>query len=337
MSAKKNLTIEDIAEQAGVSIKTVSRVFNNAPNVRQQKRDLVLNVARDLGYRPNISARQLASKRSFVISHFHDNPNTDYLSAIYDGMRHACADKGYYAVAEKLRPQSASYRKALIDYLTRYEVDGVILSPPVSDDKNVIKELEARRLPYALISPGKKMQNAINVFIDEKNAGRSITNFLIERGHEKIAFISGLDSHAASREREAGFWEAVEASDLSKEKALRFAGDFSMQSGFAAFDELEKKAPDVTAIFAANDEMAVGVIIAALRVGKKVPEDLSVVGFDDSPFAKSMWPTITSLAQPVSEMAKTSSEKLIDWVHSQKLEHSHFEFETQIIIRDSCG
>ena len=336
MSAKKNLTIEDIAEQAGVSIKTVSRVFNNAPNVRQQKRDLVLGVARDLGYRPNISARQLASKRSFVISHFHDNPNTDYLSEIYDGMRQACADQGYYAVAEKLQPQSGSYRQALIDYLTRYEVDGVILSPPVSDDPEVVKEIEARKLPFALISPGKKMQGAINVFIDEKNAGRSITDFLIERGHKKLAFISGLDTHAASREREAGFWEAIKESNLPEEQALRLAGDFSMQSGFAAFDELMKQAPNVTAVFAANDEMAVGIIVAALRIGKRVPQDLSVVGFDDSPFAKSMWPTITSLAQPVDEMARTSTRKLIDWVHSEVLEESHFEFETEIIIRDSC-
>ena len=333
---KQRLTIQDIAAKAGVSIKTVSRVFNNSPNVRAEKRDLVMSVARDLGYRPNISARQLASKRSFVISHFHDNPNTDYLSEIYEGMRRACSEQGYYAVAEKLASQEGSYQEALIDYLTRYEVDGVILSPPVSDDEKVIMELERRRLPFALISPGKKMQNAINVFIDEKNAGRNITNFLLERGHEKIAFISGLDTHAASREREAGFWEAVEASDLSSDMALRLAGDFSMQSGFTAFDELEEKAPDVTAVFAANDEMAVGVIIAALRIGKKVPEDLSVVGFDDSPFAKSMWPTITSLAQPVSEMAKTSAEKLIDLVHAQELEHSNFEFETEIIIRDSC-
>ena len=336
MSTKKKLTIEDIAESAGVSIKTVSRVFNNAPNVRQQKRDLVLGVARDLGYRPNISARQLASKRSFVISHFYDNPNTDYLSEIYEGMRRACSEQGYYAVAEKLVPNRGSYRKALLDYLTRFEVDGVILSPPVSDDVAVIGEIEKRGIPCALISPGKKKKNAINVFIDEKNAGRSITDYLIDRGHERLAFISGLDSHAASRQREAGFWEAIEMARLPKKNAVRLAGDFSMQSGFTAFDMLMKKAPDVTGIFAANDEMAVGIIVAALRNGKKVPQDLSVVGFDDSPFARSMWPTITSLAQPIDEMAHLSTQKLIDWVHAERLEQSRFEFSTEIIIRESC-
>ena len=336
MSAKKKLTIEDIAETAGVSIKTVSRVFNNAPNVRQQKRDLVLGVARDLGYRPNISARQLASKRSFVISHFHDNPNTDYLSEIYEGMRRACSEQGYYAVAEKLVPQKGSYRQSLLDYFVRFEVDGVILSPPVSDDTAVIREIEKRDIPYVLISPGKKKNNAINVFIDEKNAGRSITDYLIARGHEQLAFISGLDSHAASRQREAGFWEAIEAAQLPKKNAVRLAGDFSMQSGFTAFDMLMKQAPDVTGIFAANDEMAVGIIVAALGNGKKVPQDLSVVGFDDSPFARAMWPTITSLAQPVDEMAHLSTKKLIDWVHTEELEQSRFEFSTEIIIRESC-
>jgi DNA-binding LacI/PurR family transcriptional regulator len=92
----------------------------------------------------------------------------------------------------------------------------------------------------------------------------------------------------------------------------------------------------VTGIFAANDEMAVGTIVAALRAGKKVPEELSVVGFDDSPFARSMWPTITSLAQPIDDMAHVSTQKLIDWIHSDRLKESQFEFATQIIVRDSC-
>ena len=336
MSAKKKLTIEDIAKSAGVSIKTVSRVFNNAPNVRQQKRDLVLGVARDLGFRPNISARQLASKRSFVISHFHDNPNKDYLSEIYDGMRRACSEQGYYAVAEKLEPQKGSYRNAFLEYLQLYEVDGVILSPPVSDDNGVIREIQRLGIPHVLISPGKKKRGSINVFINEKDAGRSITDFLIERGHKQLAFISGLDSHAASLEREAGFWEAIAASDIPKKNVLRLAGDFSMQSGFRAFEKLTKKAPNVTGIFAANDEMAVGTIVAALRAGKKVPGELSVVGFDDSPFARSMWPTITSLAQPIDEMALLSTQKLIDWINSELPEEAQFEFSTKIIVRDSC-
>lgn len=336
MVPRRKLTIEDVAKQAGVSIKTVSRVFNNSPNVRQQKRDLVLQVAEELGYRPNISARQLASNRSFVISHFHDNPNTDYLSDIYDGVRRACAEQAYYAVAENLHRQDGSYQKALCDYLQLYEVDGVILSPPVSDDERVLAEIEARGLPYALISPGKKHPDAINVFIDEKSAGRSITEFLIARGHRHLAFISGLDTHTASRDREAGFWEAIETAAIGQDNAVRLSGDFSMQSGFAAFDALMQKVPHVTAIFAANDEMAVGTIVAALRAGKKVPEDLCVVGFDDSPFARSMWPTITSLAQPVEAMAHLSAQKLIDWIHRDAREQSDYEFATQIIVRESC-
>ena len=336
MSANKKLTIEDIAKKAGVSIKTVSRVFNNAPNVRQQKRDIVLGVARDLGYQPNISARQLASKRSFVISHFHDNPNTDYVSEIYEGMRRGCSEEGYYAVAEKLNPQKGSYRQSLLDYLLRFEVDGLILSPPVSDDQAVIREIEKREIPYALISPGKKKKRAINVYIDEKGAGRSITDYLINRGHENLAFLSGLNSHAASRQREAGYWEAIEEAQIPKKNAVRLSGDFSMGSGFRAFDMLVKKAQKTTGIFAANDEMAIGLIVAALGKGKKVPEDLSVVGFDDSPFARAMWPSITSLAQPVDEMAHLSTKKLIGWIHSNILEQSRFEFSTKIIERGSC-
>ncbi|MDC0147603.1 LacI family transcriptional regulator [Alphaproteobacteria bacterium] len=336
MNEDKALTIQDIAKRAGVSIKTVSRVFNNSPNVRQQKRDLVLGVARELGYRPNISARQLASKRSFVLIHFYDNPNMDYLSGIYDGMRQACADYGYYAVAERLTLKNNSYKESLLDYLSRTPVDGVILSPPISDDKTILREIEKRDLPCSLISPGVKKRNCINVFIDEKAAGQKMTEFLIDRGHTQLAFISGLDSHTASSQREAGFWSAVDAHGLNRKNMLRIGGDFSMQSGFKAFETLAKTKNKVTGVFAANDEMAIGTIIGALRDGKKVPEDMSVVGFDDSAFARAMWPPITSLAQPIEEMAKLSAQKLIDWIMSKQREQTHYEFATEIRVRDSC-
>ena len=336
MNDMKNLTIQDIAEKAGVSIKTVSRVFNNAPNVRQQKRDLVLGVARELGYRPNISARQLASKRSFVLIHFYDNPNMDYLSGIYDGMRAACSEKGYYAVAERLSLHNRSYKDSLLDYLTRTPVDGVILSPPISDDKAVIREIEKRNIPCSLISPGIKKRHCINVFIDEKTAGRKMTEFLIARGHTKLAFISGLDTHTASSQREAGFWSAIEAHGLKRKDMVRIGGDFSMQSGFTAFEKLAKSKTRVTGVFAGNDEMAIGAIIAALRAGMKVPEDISFVGFDDSAFARSMWPPITSLAQPIGEMAGLSAKKLIDWIDTKERAENDFEFPTEIMVRDSC-
>ena len=336
MAQDKNLTIQDIALKAGVSIKTVSRVFNNLPNVRQQKRDLVLGVAKELGYRPNISARQLASKRSFVLIHFYDNPNMDYLAGIYDGMREACSEQGYYAVAERLKLKNRNYKDALLDYLTRNPVDGVILSPPISDDKAVIREIENRDIPCALISPGVKKRNCINVFIDEKMAGQKMAEFLIDRGHTKLAFISGLDSHSASAQREAGFWAAVEAHGLKRKDMMRIGGDFSMQSGFTAFNALAKSKKNITGVFAANDEMAIGTIIAALRAGKKVPEEMSVVGFDDSAFARAMWPPITSLAQPIENMAKFSAQKIIDWIDSKDREQSHYEFATEIMVRDSC-
>lgn len=332
----QRLTIQDIAAQAGVSIKTVSRVFNNAPNVRPEKRDLVLKVAQELGYRPNISARQLASNRSFVIVHLSDNPNTDYLSRIYESMRGVCMQRGYYAVAEQLELREDSYLDALLDYLARFEVDGILLSPPISDDKAVIAEIRKRDIACALISPGTQQDEMINVYIDDAEAGRAITDYMIARGHKNLAFVSGLDTHTASMRREAGFRAALENHNLPKAKGVKLRGDFSMQSGFEAFAELQKTKPETTAIFAANDEMAIGIIIAALQAGKKVPEDLAVAGFDDSQFARAMWPSVTSLAQPIAEMVDLATEKLIAWSETGRSEQGENLFPTQIRIRHSC-
>lgn len=333
---KQRLTIQDIAEKAGVSIKTVSRVFNNSPNVRKQKRDLVISVARDMGYRPNISARQLASNRSFVIVHLSDNPNTDYLSRIYESMRSVCMERGYYAVAEQLKADTDGYHTALVNYLGRFEVDGILLSPPVSDDPSVIAEIKKRNLPCALVSPGVQQEAFINVYIDEEEAGRTITEYMIERGHENLAFVSGLDSHTASLRREAGFQAALENHNLAADKGFRVGGDFSMQSGFEAFAKIQQTKPDTDGIFAANDEMAIGIIIAALQAGKKVPDDLAVVGFDDSQFARAMWPAVTSLAQPISEMVHLATEKLIGWSESGSMADGTHMFQTEIRIRKSC-
>ena len=163
-----------------------------------------------------------------------------------------------------------------------------------------------------------------------------MTEFLIQRGHTELAFISGLDSHTASSQREAGFWAAIDAHGLNRKNMVRIGGDFSMQSGFRAIETLAKTNNNVTGVFAANDEMAIGTIIGALRDGKKVPEDMSVVGFDDSAFARAMWPPITSLAQPVEDMAKLSAQKLIDWIMSKQREQNHYELATEIRGRDSC-
>lgn len=333
---KQRLTIQDIAAKAGVSIKTVSRVFNNSPNVRAEKRDLVFSVASEMGYRPNISARQLASNRSFVIVHLSDNPNTDYLSRIYESMRSVCMERGYYAVAQQLRVKNNSYREALVDYLTRFEVDGILLSPPISDDPAVIDEILKRGIACALISPGTQQNDLINVFIDEEAAGRNITEYMIARGHGNLAFVSGLDTHAASVRREAGFWAALDTNHLPRESGVKIAGDFSMQSGFEAFAELQKTKPETTAIFAANDEMAIGIIIAALQAGKKIPEDLAVAGFDDSQFSRAMWPSVTSLAQPISDMIHTATQQLIGWSESGERGESQHLFPTEIRIRKSC-
>lgn len=333
---KRTITIADIAREAQVSIKTVSRALNNEPYVRDDTRTRVLRAAANLGYAPNISARQLAGKRSYVIAHFFDNPSLDYVSRIYDGVREACHKSGYYAIAERLRPLKSNYQKSIIQFLQRFAIDGAVLSPPLSDDRRLIKELQDRNIPCALLSPGEYHAGCAHVMVDDADAASKVAQLMLAGGHKKFAFVSGLKSHRASASREAGFRGHLEQQNISSADLVTVRGDFSLKSGFEAYEQVISQMPDVTAIFTANDDMAVGVIMAALKQGRTVPESLHVVGFDDSPFARTMWPSVTTVAQPVSLMAETATQQIIAEIMSGHASSEAIILPTQIKIRQSC-
>ncbi len=333
----RKTTIEDIARQAHVSIKTVSRVINNEPYVRDETRARVLQAAKQLGYEPNISARQLASKRSFVVAHFYDNPTLDYVARVYEGMRNACNQVGYYAIAEQLKVSRQSYRSSLLDYLQRFAIDGAILSPPLCDDQRLVETLLERGIPCGLISPGHANDYCTNVMIDDANAAAQVADLMVAAEHKKFAFVSGLKSHMASANREAGFLQRLHNHNVAKKDVFIVRGDFSLKSGFEAYENIIQRHPDITSVFATNDDMAAGVIMAALKHGKMVPDNLQVVGFDDSPLARTMWPSITTVAQPVGLMAETAVRQLLRQITTGRCDAQPIVLETKIMLRESCA
>ncbi|WP_409433582.1 LacI family DNA-binding transcriptional regulator [Litorimonas sp. RW-G-Af-16] len=308
-------TITDVAQKAGVSMKTVSRVLNKEPNVAEKTRERVMAVASELRYSPNLAARGLASSKSYLIALIYDNPNAYYITELQRGAISACRKRGYHVVLEptKIRELSSpeEVKSASEMIFERLHVDGVILAPPLSDSQELIDVVRARNLPYVLVAPSETSPDVPSVKMDDFAAAYELTQNLIAQGHQRIGFIKGHYQHSSADLRLEGFCHAIKEAGLSKEPGLIKDGDYSFRSGVVAAEALLEADNPPTAIFACNDDMAAGVIHVAARLGLSVPDGLSVCGFDDTPLATIMWPQLTTVAQPIYEMGYGAADMLL--------------------------
>lgn len=303
-------TIVDVAEQAGVSIKTVSRVLNNEAGVHPETRDLVSAVVRQLNYRPKQSARSLAGGRSFLIGLLYYDPSAAFIAGVQRGATLACRESGYHLVVESLQTEASDIDAQIDRMLSALRPDGMILTPPLCDDPRVLSAMQAAGTPCVLISPGAG-QNLARVLMDDASAAEALGNLLISLGHRRIGFIEGAPDQTASARRREGFERALRTHGLAFDEGLVRRGDFTFQSGVAAAHALLSTRRPPSAVFASNDDMALGVLAAAQRLGIQVPQDLSIVGFDDSPAASLVWPALTTVRQPLDEMAAAAVQLLV--------------------------
>lgn len=329
--------INDVAAAAGVSIKTVSRVFNNEPNVREATREKVLKAARNLNYTPSVSARSLASRRSHVIVHFHDNPNPDYVERMYRGLNAVCRQSGYFCVSESVEAGADNYAASIGDYLTIFQVDGVILTPPLCDDPAILRALDDKSIPFVLVSPSRDSDTAPNVKIDDVAAAGVMTQHLIDLGHTHIGFIKGPQKHHSASRRLRGFKKTLQDAGLDESLCPVVDGDFSYRRGFEAFADILAANPEVTAIFAGNDEMAVGAMTAALKAGYTVPDDMSFAGFDASRVSEIVWPPLTTIRQPVKAMAQKSGALLLERIREGEPRAYSTELDYELLIRKTTA
>ncbi len=333
---RNTITIRDIALEANVSIKTVSRVLNNEPNVRAEKRDAVFDAAKRLNYRPNFAARRLAGKRSYVIVHFYDNPNPDYIDKINRGVNDICRIHGFFSVAEPFNHKT-SYSKQLESYLQEFDIDGVVLSPPLCDNAALLKTLKQHNIACLSISPHKLSSKKSSVYINEFAAAQMMTAHLINLGHKSMGFIAGPENHKSSHQRYQGFAATIKETGLKMKDQILVQGDFSVRSGFQAFEKLMRKKSNISAIFAANDNMSVGALMAAFKENKSIPQDLSIVGFDAALIGEQIWPQLTTISQPVYDMARRAAEVLIEQIEKPEQAFQSLEFAVEILHRDSCS
>ncbi|MEG2804871.1 LacI family DNA-binding transcriptional regulator [Stenotrophomonas sp.] len=306
--------IEDVAAVAGVSIKTVSRVLNNEPNVRAETRERVAAAVARLGYKPNLSARSLAGQRSYALALVYNNPSRNYLMEIQNGMLEACHASHYNLI---LGPVGVG-RSTLPDLSALFEnsrPDGVVLIPPLTDDAVVLSYLADHEIPFASIAP-RHPEGCIGVRMDETTAVVELIGHLVAQGHRRIAHIKGPRTHGACQWRLAGYRQALRAHGIAYDPALVASGQFSFESGIEAANALLDLDQPPTAIFAANDDMAAAVYRVAGQRGLRVPRDLSVCGFDDTPIAGHIYPALTTVRQPTSRMGTLATEQLIERIRN---------------------
>lgn len=316
-----SVTIYDVAAQAGVSIKTVSRVMNSEPNVRPAMRARVLAAAETLGYHPNLSARSLAGARSFVIAAFVDAALTmehwrserggAYLSRVQLGATTACREAGYHFMVELIDHGTPRVRQEVGSLLAALQPDGVLLTPPITDDAVVLELLRASGTPFVRLGPERPEGGGLRLRVDDRAAAHEMTEHLIHLGHRRIAIILGEPRYAASRARREGFLAALAAHGLAVPDAWLQQGDFTFESGVAAMEALLAGPERPTAVFASNDEMALGALAALAEAGLSAPEDVSICGFDDSAVGRFSQPPLTTMHPPLVEMATHAVRALI--------------------------
>ncbi|MBS0381960.1 MAG: LacI family DNA-binding transcriptional regulator [Proteobacteria bacterium] len=306
----KRVTIDDVAAAAGTSTKTVSRVLNNEPNVRDAVRQRVMAAVEALRYRPLASARSLATNRSFMVSLLYDNRSPSYIMEVQAGVLEACEARHYSMMVQPLVSTAPDFVERVEDILTRHRPDGLMLTPPITDHPQLLERLRKGNIPFACISP-RHPRGRIGVTLRERQAAAMMVAHLVSLGHRRIAHIVGDPEHGAGIWRLAGYRDGLENAGLKENPAYLVQGMFSFESGVAATRKLLALRRPPTAIFAGDDDMAIGAIWAAAEAGVAVPGEVSICGFDDTTIATQVWPPLTTVHQPVREMGRRATAELL--------------------------
>src|SRR6185312_3206484 len=308
---RRRPTINDIARLAGVSKKTVSRVINASPYVQKETRERIEAVIAEHGYAPDPQARGLAFRRSFLIGLVYDNPNPQYVVNMQLGLLDGMRGSGFELLVHPCNRASPTFLADLRGFVERQRLFGVVLTPSVSEDERVAELMADIGCAYVRVASVSVDTPQHMIETRDRLGGEAAAQHLADLGHRRMAFISGPPTFRSSRERREGFEAGLAARGLRLEAAYAREGAYTFESGIERARELLSIAPRPTAIFAGNDEMAAGVLQAARQMGVAVPEDLSVVGFDDFEIARRLCPSLTTIRTPTREIGRLAVERLM--------------------------
>ena len=330
-----SVTIRDVARQAQVSVKTVSRVINGEALVRESTRAKVVRAMEALDYVPNVSARRLARGRSHVIGLVFHNATWHYVNDVMRGMVETSRQEGYSTFVHPCDTDRPEDQREILNLAEQRQVDGFIFTPPCDNASALLKQLHDWHIPFVRLTPWDRERPWPYVTANDQQGAVQMTEYLFSLGHRRIAFIIGDPAHRASHDRLAGYKAALKMHHIPYEPALVKQGDFHFDSGVLCGRELLTANRRPTAIFAGNDDMAAGVLSAAHQLGIKIPQEVSVGGFDDARLTRQVWPPLTTVRQPIYESARWATCLLIDLLKNKNLHPIFYELATTLVIRNS--
>lgn len=328
---KRAVTIQDVAKTAGVSVSTVSRVLNGKVDVAEETHDRILSIIDDLGYTTNLAARSMRSQKKNLIGLIMPDIAYPFAIEVMKGVNRAIAESEFdllvYTTGDVRKSGRASAEQKYVSLLTNSISDGVIIVAPVEGEFN----LDA---PIVSIDPSIQNPNYPAVHATNYQGSMEAMQYLFNLGHKRIGYISGRVELESSNRRLQGYKDALAQAGIPVDESLIAAGDYTTETGVKGARKLLSSNNPPTAIFASNDQMAMGVFQVAEEMGLRIPEDLSLVGFDNIPESKYLG--LTTVDQFISEMGYVGTQMLIKIINGIPLEDQTYRMQTRLIIRNSC-
>jgi LacI family transcriptional regulator len=332
---RQKIRIQDVAAAAGVSTQTISRVLNNKPDVAPETRQRILDTIQQLGYEPNLLARGLASNRTFTLGLVTYDFADPFFAAILSAAEREARDHNYFFLMT-----SSEFRfedeGEILRLLVSRQVDGVLITSLGREaEANYILSLLDQGLPVVTISYFMSDPRMPNINVNNIEGGYKAGRHLLELGHRNIAMITGPLNNMATTERTNGFCKALEEAGVQLNPELVALGNWSYASGYPALRELLARNGGFSALFVHNDRMAIAAIEALREAGYRVPEDVSVIGYDDLPEAAFSNPPLTTIRQSAQDMGRTATRVLIDVIEKPDVEHPSITLSTELVVRQS--
>lgn len=328
------ITIRDVAREAGVSVATVSRVFNHSGPVKDETRRRITEVALRLRYAPNTMARSLSTRRTATVGVVLPDLYGEFFSEVMRGVDQAARQEGYHVLVSS----SHSDRSEIVAALRamRGRVDGLVLLAADLDTATLVANLPDR-LPLVLLNSDLPDGTFDSLNIDNFGGARAVTEHLLRLGHRRIGLIQGGERNHDARERLRGFRAALREAGVEYEEEWIAPGDFTESAGYGAAERILAARVRPTAVFAANDSMAVGALSALRDAGLRVPDDMAVVGFDDVPIAQYVSPPLTTVRVAIADLGARAVLRLFDAMRDDGSERGREILPTELVVRRSCG
>ena len=330
---KKAITIQDVARTAGVSVSTVSRVLNDKDDVAPETYRRVRAVIAELGYTSSLAARSMRSRRTGVIGTMMPDLEDPFTIQVMKGINHAITALDYDLIAYtsgSINQQSKAQREQYyVSLLNGSITDGIIMVTPAATSFSTAA-------PVVAVDPNNESPDCPAVIATNRAGAMEAVAHLIGLGHTRIGFVGGRPDLQSAQRRLKGYQDALGQANIALDPSLIVVGDFTTERGRECTRQLLSLSERPTAIFAANDQSAIGAIEAARKAGLRVPEDLSVVGFDNIPEAAYSNPALTTVDQFMNKMGYVATEMLVALIQGEPLESDLYKVPTQLIVRDSC-